>query len=81
MTSQGHFFCKFFVKNEIKKNKIKCVQSSFKLSQTYSLTMDVLLNEPSILAKRELQSLCCMMEKTMSLQYHLLTANGWRLND
>ena len=43
--------------------------------------MDVLLNGLSISAKRELQSLCCMMEKMMSLRCHFLAANGWRLID
>ena len=42
---------------------------------------DVLLNELSISAKEELQSLCCMMGKTMSLRYHFLAANGRRLID
>ena len=44
-------------------------------------TMDVLLNGLSILAKKELQSLCRMMGKTMSLRCHFLAANGWRLID
>ena len=41
--------------------------------------MDVTLNGLSISGKKELQSLCCMMGKTMSLRYHFLAANGWRL--
>ena len=41
----------------------------------------VLLNGLSISAKGELQSLCCMMGKTMSLWCHFLAANGWRLID
>ena len=44
----------------------------------YVQIMDVLLNGLSISVKGELQSLCCMIEKTMSLRCHLLTANGWR---
>ena len=32
-------------------------------------------------AKEELQSLCCMMGKTMSLRSHFLAANVWRLID
>ena len=44
-------------------------------------TMDVLLNELSVLAKGELQLLCCMMGKTMSLRCDFLAANGWRLID
>ena len=43
--------------------------------------MDVLLNGLSISAKKELQLLCCMMGKTMSLRCHFLAANGWRLID
>ena len=45
------------------------------------IVMDVLLNGLSISAKGELQSLCCMMGKTMSLGYHFLAANNWRLID
>ena len=41
-------------------------------------TMDVLFNGLSISAKGELQSLCRMMEKTMSLRCHLLAVNGWQ---
>ena len=47
----------------------------------YVCIMDVLLNGLSISAKGELQSLCCMMGKTMSLRCHLLAANIWRLID
>ena len=43
--------------------------------------MDVLLNGFSISAERELQSLCCMMGKTMSLRCHLLAANVWPIID
>ena len=43
--------------------------------------MDVLLNGLSISAKGELQSLCCMIGKMMSLRCHFLAANGWRLMD
>ena len=39
-------------------------------------TMDVLLNGLSISAKGELQSLCCIMGKTMSLRCHFLATNG-----
>ena len=41
----------------------------------------VLLNGLSILAKGELQSLCCMMGKTMPLRCHFWAVNGWRLID
>ena len=41
--------------------------------------MDVLLNGLSISVKGELQSLCCIMGKTMSFRCHFLAANGWRL--
>ena len=44
-------------------------------------SMDLLLNGLSISAKKELQSLCCMMGKTMSLRCHFLAVNGWRLID
>ena len=47
----------------------------------WEITMDVLLNGLSISAKKELQSLCCMMEKTISLRCLFLAANGWRLID
>ena len=43
--------------------------------------MDVLLNGLSTSAEGELQSVCCMMGKTMSLRCHFLAANGWRLID
>ena len=43
--------------------------------------MDVLLNGLSLSAEGELQSLCCLMGKTMSLQCHLFAANGGRLID
>ena len=43
--------------------------------------MDVLLNGLSTSAKGELQSLCCMIGKIMSLRCHLLAGNGWRLID
>ena len=43
--------------------------------------MDVLLNRLIIFAKGELQSLCCMMGKTMSPRWHLLATNGWQLID
>ena len=46
---------------------------------TNGINMDVLLNGLSISAKGKLQSLCCMMGKTMSFRCHLLAANGWRL--
>ena len=46
-----------------------------------SKIMDVLLNGLSISAKRELQSLCCMMGNMMSLRCHFLATNGWRLID
>ena len=45
------------------------------------MSMDVLLNGLSISAKGELQSLCCMMGKTMLLRCHFLAANGWQLID
>ena len=45
------------------------------------ITLDALLNGLSIPAKGELQSLCCMMGKTMSLRYQFLAANGWQLID
>ena len=41
--------------------------------------MDVILNGLSISAKGELQSLCCMMGKTISHRCHFLAVNGWRL--
>ena len=41
------------------------------------MAIDVLLNGFSIAAKEELQSLCCMMGKTVSPRCHLLSANGW----
>ena len=41
--------------------------------------MDALLNRLSISAEGELQPLCCMMGKTMSLRSHLLAANSWQL--
>ena len=44
-------------------------------------TMGVLLNGLNISAEGELQSLCCMMGKTMSLRCHFLAANGWLLID
>ena len=40
-------------------------------------TLDVLLNGLSIPAKGVLQSLCCMMYKTMPLRCQFLAANGW----
>ena len=43
--------------------------------------MDVLLNGLCLSAKIELQSLCCMMGKMMSLRCHFLAANVWRLID
>ena len=46
--------------------------------QEIVVTMDVLLNTLSIFVKEKLQSLYCMMGKTMSLRCHLLTANSWR---
>ena len=45
------------------------------------MPIDVLLNGLSISDKGELQSLRCMMGKTMSLRCHFLAANGWRLID
>ena len=46
------------------------------LSQNGKIT-DVLLNGLSISAKEELQSLCCMIGKTMSLRCHFLAVNGF----
>ena len=43
--------------------------------------MNVLLKGLSISAKGELQLLCCIMGKTMSLQCQFLAANGWQLID
>ena len=42
---------------------------------------DVLLNGLSISAKGELQLLCCMMGKMISLRCPFLDANGWQLID
>ena len=39
-------------------------------------TMDALINGLSIRAKKELQSLCCIMGKTMSPRCHVLAAKG-----
>ena len=49
----------------------------FKINDKVSRTknpvyMDVLSNGLSISAKKELQSLCCIMGKTMSLRCHIL---------
>ena len=62
---------------------LHCYKHIFVNSMTFPLshikTMDVSLNGLSISAKIELQSLCCMMGKMMSPQYHILAANGWWL--
>ena len=47
----------------------------------YDAPIDVLLNGLSLSAKGELQSLCCMMGKMMSLRCHFLAVSGWRLID
>ena len=44
--------------------------------QFLNIIMDVLLNGLSKSAKGKLQSLCCMMGKTMSLRCHFLAVNG-----
>ena len=43
--------------------------------------MGVLFTGLNISAKKELQSLCCMMGKTMSFRYRFLADNDWRLID
>ena len=55
-------------------------ESSSIKNTLYIMAIDVLLNGLSISDKGELQSLCCMMGKTMSLRCHLLAANGWQIN-
>ena len=52
--------------NDQKKNSV------FSKLKLYVKIMDVLLNGLSITAEKELQSLCCAMEKTMSLRCHFL---------
>ena len=45
----------------------------------HGFLMDILLNGHRISAKGELQSLCCMMGKTMLPRCHFLATNGWQL--
>ena len=58
-----------------------CGEACYNRLILLEIIMDALLNELSILAKGELQSLCCMMGKMMSLRCHLLAANGGQLID
>ena len=59
--------------------------ATFLLEANLVKIMDALLNRLSISAKREIQSLCCMMGKTMSssmtLRCQFLVDNGRRLID
>ena len=64
------------------KTFLKIQSNILKLKKNNSdKTIDVLLHGLSISADGELQWLRCMMGKTMSLRYQLLTANDWRLID
>ena len=70
-----------WLQNYIEFNTEKCKQASSSFEMEFFINMDVSLNGLSIWAKKELQSLRCMMGKTMSLRCHFLAANGWRLID
>ena len=59
------------------KKKVEKRNKTKKMSYNHGL----ILNGLSISAKRELQSLCCMMGKRMSLRCHFLAVIGWRLID
>ena len=74
---------RYAVKQDIQKKgsdhltDLLCIWTRSKNVDNLVISMDVLVNGDRMLAKGELQSLCCIKGKKMSL----LAVNGWRLID